>query len=326
MGGGVWLAYVQRLTGYRLGRAYPNRGQTGSFSDAMQSGPFGVPLGVDMRRPWTPGQIIATSTVLFLALTLATSSSALFGRAMVLNENQILYLFSTSAQVIAAIYGLTLTGFIFFRNELGRREMEDDTLVDAVENLKARYFVLLKFISVLVGATLVLSNLAIAIEGGGATTASTIVINAGQSAFLASLAVIVYFIFDVISPHRIEQASRRLQSSIDPARDEDTQPGSFQDFLRTFNEIERILSQDGQGIESSAAAPDTKPYTRRISNTRRAEILLRNERIDKALYDKLRNLITLRNAIIHGADPIVSQAIVRESTIVRDQLREALGE
>jgi hypothetical protein len=61
--------------------------------------------------------------------------------AIELNENQILYLFSTSAQVIAAIYGLTLTGFVFFRSELNRQEFEDETLVDAVESLKRRYFV-----------------------------------------------------------------------------------------------------------------------------------------------------------------------------------------
>jgi hypothetical protein len=57
-------------------------------------------------------------------------SIALSRYAAGLDENQILYLFSISAQVIAAIYGLTLTGFIFLRNELSREEFEDETLVD----------------------------------------------------------------------------------------------------------------------------------------------------------------------------------------------------
>ena len=52
--------------------------------------------------------------VVFLLLTLAAALVARSQLKISLNENQILYLFSTSAQVIAAIYGLTLTGFSFF--------------------------------------------------------------------------------------------------------------------------------------------------------------------------------------------------------------------
>jgi hypothetical protein len=37
-----------------------------------------------------------------------------------LTENQIMYLYSTSAQVLAAVYGLTLTGYIFLRGDLNR--------------------------------------------------------------------------------------------------------------------------------------------------------------------------------------------------------------
>ena len=118
-----------------------------------------------MKKAWSPTAAIGFFVSLFLLLTLSTTAVALSGHALSLNETQILYLFSTSAQVIAAIYGLTLTGFIFFRNELSREEFEDETLADAVENLKARYFVLLVFITVLVTLALLLANLAISYEG-----------------------------------------------------------------------------------------------------------------------------------------------------------------
>lgn len=53
-------------------------------------------------------------------------------------------------------------------------------------------------------------------------------------------------------------------------------------------------------------------------------MLLRNERIDGELFDRIRDLITLRNSIIHGADPVVSQAIVDASFDVLQKLRAAL--
>ena len=37
-----------------------------------------------------------------------------------LSENQALYTFSSESQVIAAIYGLTITGYIFLRNQQDR--------------------------------------------------------------------------------------------------------------------------------------------------------------------------------------------------------------
>lgn len=277
-----------------------------------------------MKRIWSPRMVIGFFVSLFLLLSFGATAAALSGYGVSLNENQILYLFSTSAQVIAAIYGLTLTGFIFFRNELSREESEDDTLADAVENLKARYFVLLVFITVLVTVTLLLANLAISYESSGKAHLTTLIINSGQAAFLTSLFAVAYFIFDVISPKRIERASQTLQSEVDPTLGEMTR-GSLEEFLRNYNQIEILLEKVGRPYEESVPTSSLKGYPRRVSNSRLAEILLRNERIDKTLFIGLRELITLRNSIIHGADPVVSQAMVNASSDVLEKLQLALG-
>lgn len=276
-----------------------------------------------MKSAFSPVAVIGLSILLFLLLTLGATVTALSGHAISLNETQIMYLFSTSAQVIAAIYGLTLTGFIFFRNELSREEFEDATLADAVENLKARYFFLLVFITILVSLTILLANLEICYERSGRAHLNTLIINAGSSAFLTSLIAIAYFIFDVISPKRIERASKTLQSKVDPSVVGQTK-GSLEEFLRNYNEIEMLLENVGKSYQEIVVSAYEKRYPRRLSNSRLAEILLRSERIDKPLFDKLRELIMLRNSIIHGAEPIVSQGIVEVSSGVLQRLRAAL--
>src|ERR1044072_6288048 len=120
-----------------------------------------------MKTALSPTTAIGLAVSLLVLVTLGATAIALSGHAISLNETQIMYLFSTSSQVIAAIYGLTLTGFIFFRNELNREEFDDETLADAVETLKARYFVLLVFITALVTLTLLLLNLEISYERYG---------------------------------------------------------------------------------------------------------------------------------------------------------------
>lgn len=245
------------------------------------------------------------------------------GYGIALNENQVLYLCSTSAQVIAAVYGLTLTGFVFFRNELIREGSEDATLVNAIDYLKTRYFILLLFITGLVGLALLLANLAIAYESSGDRSLGGVIVNAGQSAFVTSLFSVAYFIFDIISPDRIEKASRKLQSELDPTLKEQSK-GSLEEFLRNFNEIESLLAKAGERYQESKWSSNNR-YRRRLSNGRLAEILFRNDQIDQTLFAILRDLIAVRNSIIHGADPVVSASMVESSRIVLQRLHVALG-
>jgi hypothetical protein len=57
-----------------------------------------------------PSYIIIFSLSLLIIGSFITSIIGLKTPLLILNENQILYLYSTSAQVLAGIYGLTLTG------------------------------------------------------------------------------------------------------------------------------------------------------------------------------------------------------------------------
>lgn len=275
-----------------------------------------------MRVKWQPRTLIFAFSGLWLLLSVASSLWGAIDSTLKLNENQILYLFSTSAQVLAGIYGLTLTGFIFFRNELSREEFEDETLADAVESLKGRYFTMLVFITGLVLLTFALSSLVMAKESGEHSLVTTLLMNSGQSAFGTSLLAISYFIFDVTSPKRIEVASRALQKKVDPTKGAPAK-GNLEDFLRNYNQIEKLLSDYESSSSITSSLYSSRPV-RRTSNVRLAEILMRNERISQLLFSKLRDLITLRNSIIHGADPVVSSDIVAASQRVLEELGEAL--
>lgn len=263
-------------------------------------------------------------TLFFLVLLFISSILDSSQLAIKLNENQVLYLFSTTAQVVSAIYGLTLTGFIFFRNELSREEFEDETLAEAVDALKERYFVFLAFITFLVILTVLLSNLAIARESLGDADLNSFIMNTGQSAFITSLFAIAYFVFDVISPRRIEKASRGLQKELDPSISY-LPKGSLEEFLKNYNKIEALLNEKYLPYMQITSIPMERYRERRVSNIRLAEILLRNEQIDSSLFKDLRELITLRNSIIHGAEPIVSQKAVLMSKEVLERLQGSIG-
>lgn len=276
-----------------------------------------------MKHSWTIGKLIWGYLGVLISLSTISSLWGLCAPLSTLNENQILYLFSTSAQVIAAIYGLTLTGFLFFRNELNREAIEDDTLIEAVEQLKSRYFSLLVFITLLVGLTLLLSNAAISYEAHGLASITTILMNTGQSSLIISFIAIAVFVFDVIDPQRIQKASQKLKDEVDPIKEHDLR-GSLENFLTNYNQIESILQDATALYQPWKIGISESRSPRRISNTRLADLLFRSERIDKPLFSHLRELITLRNAIIHGAEPVVSQKIENMSMEVLNKLQTAL--
>lgn len=271
----------------------------------------------------SPFKFIALSLFLFILGSAVTSAFGYFRPLLTLNDTQILYLFSTSAQVLAGIYGLTLTGFIFFRNELSREEFDDESLTEAIESLKLRYFKLLLFITAFSIFTILISNLVISIESDKYWAIRTLFINIGQVSFIVNLLIIAYFIFDVIAPKRIEKASKKLQGVVDPFEIGD-KSGSLEDFLTNFNQIEYILQKYGQAFQTEISGEHI-PSRRRIPNGKLAEIILRAERIDHDLFKEIKRLITLRNSIVHGAEPIVSSKMVNRSREILVELSKALG-
>jgi uncharacterized protein YutE (UPF0331/DUF86 family) len=271
----------------------------------------------------SPSKVITISILLFILCSAISGYIGYINPIWILNENQILYLFSTSAQVLAGVYGLTLTGFIFFRNELSREEFDDDSLTDAVEALKERYFKLLVFITLFSVFTLLISNFVISIESSKNSNMGTFFINVGQASFVINLLVITYFIFDVIAPKRIERASKNLQETFDPVSSTE-EKGSLEEFLTNFNQIEYILQKYGQAFQSEMSGFQPKSR-RRISNVKLAQIILQAERIDNGLFDEIKRLITLRNSIVHGEEPIVSLKMVTASRSILVELSNALG-
>ncbi|PTV62581.1 hypothetical protein [Pseudomonas putida] len=139
-----------------------------------------------MRAHAIPNKVLFWILVIPLLISLICFTKTGWNNAWIeLNENQIMYLYSTSAQVVAAVFGLTLTGYIFFRGELNREAQNDPTLADSVNRLESRYFQQLAMITALVMATILFATLVIAYEGSKDIKRLTLFMNFGQCFFAA---------------------------------------------------------------------------------------------------------------------------------------------
>ena len=100
------------------------------------------------------------SKILVVSVVVATILNAIFFASettiFLLNENQLLYLFSAMAQVIGGVFGLTLTAYVFFVDKFKESTDGDDTLYDAATSILSRYFRTLISLAICTGVIVLL--------------------------------------------------------------------------------------------------------------------------------------------------------------------------
>jgi len=238
-----------------------------------------------------------------------------------LDENQILYLFSSAPQVIAAIYGLIITGYIFLRNELDRK---DDSYEEIVSILKNDYFSSIIGISFVALLSIALCFLVIVDATHLNRRLLDVLINVSVATILTELILIISFVIKILNPKSIEIASDRLRSNT--PINESGEKGSIEDFLTNYNQIENILTKKVTSIIDPEFIDYDNVKKKRIANTKLVYILFNDDRIDSLLKDELINLISFRNSLIHGANLFITKEYVEMSKEILNRLKKSLGE
>ena len=216
---------------------------------------------------------------IWLALTAISVIVYLFKPFFILNENQILYLFSSASQVIAAIFGLIITGYIFLRNELDRKADKDETLEEVILLLKSEYFGSIIGISITTIFSITLCFLVIVY----------FLINISVSTILTTLIIIISFVIRILNPNSIEIASNKLRES--STTDKANESGSLEEFLKNFNQIDYILEKYGTTILYTDVKDYESARRKRVPKTKLVYILYNEGKIDNDLKNNLIQII-----------------------------------
>ncbi len=240
-----------------------------------------------------------------------------------LNENQILYLFSAASQVIAAVFGLIITGYIFLRNELDRKADKDESYEEIVAILKVDYFYSIKTISFVTLISISLCFLVIVNETSSNKSILDILINISVPVILTELILIVSFVIKILNPNSLEIASDKLRART--VLSDSGEKGSIENFLTNYNQIEYILQKYGTAISNPELTDYESVKKKRISNTKLVNILFNDGRIDKVLKDDLIKLISFRNSLIHGRNLFISKQDEEMSKEILERLGNSLN-
>jgi len=257
--------------------------------------------------------------ILFLSWVITIVVIGIFSKHLVifsLNENQIISLYSTSSQIIGGIYGLIITSYIFFRNELDRRSTADESLETIIEYIKKDYFKFIQFISIYVLISIILSLILISYQNNSDSTFVRVLLNTcGFTIFFTFISILI-LILTMVDPKSIEIASDIINKELSDKKN-DTQ-ASIEDFLNYFNKIEEILNYYKKStvfIENGK-----KRTTSYITNKAVLKRLVYDQNIDDRTYLRLWELIKYRNSIIHGSDFYIGNKNINEAKELLDIL------
>ncbi len=297
-----------------------------------------------------------------VALSLIWIVVGVFFPIVNLSENQTLYIFSSIAQVVAGIYGLTLAGYVFLSNQQDRLVDKDDSLVEIVGRIQANQHRLVMFITILSVFSIFASLLTIGMRELENYFVRAVVSNGAISLFISAILWTAYFVADVTRPEKISEESQEMKDEIsgqnrhEPpvavAGDLDisgvqvsTESESFvsdsnnlAEFIRTFNRIDELLetyadinlSNFAQSITTNPTAFSTNTTILRKNNARWTiprivKALAVEGRIDKGFADELAEIIRYRNALVHGQDLSVDKNMLVRVTNAFNRLHPLIG-
>jgi len=215
---------------------------------------------------------------------------------VLLDENQILYIYSTAAQVVAGVFGLTITGFLFLRNELERQRQLDETIGESIEQLRQQYFNLTTFVCIIATLTILACLVTIGVEDSGRSALTVVLLNTTAAIILVTLVAIVYFIVDIINPRRIEEVSNALKRENEEGGGGDQ--GHVGRFLQLCSRMDRHLAHFAQPFVQERSAGQAPP----LSSRRATELLRVNGLIDTETRDHLLRVLRVRNSMLHGSE------------------------
>ena len=222
---------------------------------------------------------------------------------ILLNENRVLYISSTLSQVVATLFGLSITGYVFLDGKLKNDVEEDESLIDIVGDLKAKYKskILSTGILTCLGIFLCIINMCLSANN----FITIFVFNNSLVITFFSIVKIILFVKKIIDPKKIQKESSSGKIQLMEKLEEESESiseknnndkVSIEDFLITYNNIESKISN----LVSSSVRINGK-YNNMHQNLK---ILESGKKIDIKLLEKINILRRYRNYLVHGRDMI----------------------
>ena len=225
---------------------------------------------------------------------------------------------STCSEVVAGLYGITLTGYIFFADRFQNMSKEDESLYDIVQALLIRYNRMAGIISVMTLVCVVFCE-GIVLYGDNTVLPQLLwrfLVDETLLFFFWTFNVILYFVISVLDPQKISRISAQKRDKLSDSRE----TGDLQQFLTDYNAIEaQLMVLMEKLLATSLPIPGRGRRPIAVYNL---ETLRNYSRISFQLWRKLEKLRQYYNLTLHDRNMTVSREMCDLAKEVLEDLKE----
>lgn len=227
---------------------------------------------------------------------------------------------STCSEVIAGLYGITLTGYIFFADRFQDTSQEDESLYDAVQALLLRYNHMAGFIS-LMCLLCIVSGEGIVLYGGNTILpepAYRFWVNETLLLFFWNFNFILYFVISVLDPHKVHRISEQKKAKLSESKT----IGDTEVFLADWQAIEELVYALRTKLQESIRFIPGSSSGKKPEILRTLEMLRNYGRISNSLWQKLNKLRQYYNLTLHDPNAAVTEEMCVLAKEVYEELRK----
>ena len=247
---------------------------------------------------------------------------ALFSFVTPLNENQILYLSSTLAQVAATLFGLSITGYIFLEDKLTKDSEKDETLIDVIEKLKDTFRHILLTGGIITGIALLFCVFNILMAANDIDSNSHLVqyyfIRCSIIFSAASIFSTFRFVYKTIDPKKLKKISQQgvKDTKFGKVAKENKNKNYLQEFLQEYNQLNRDVDAY---IETLLG----ENYERKTAY-KNFYFLKLHEIINDDQFQMLQKIRKFRNYTVHGDTMFVDKPTMDAMNKLSKEIHNAL--
>lgn len=268
---------------------------------------------------------------IFSIIIIAVITSAI-PAIIILTESQILYAFSSSAQVTAGLYGLTLAGYVFYHSNLDSQLDNDNTLEDQIATIKLQSYENQLIIGTLSLSSIFMSISTILIYNQIFLSVNIInfILNFTTILFFVSIYKIIRLSLLVIEPNKIKNVSNKLKEEIENSylftnyldNHNDTTL-NLSDFFIPYGKLLNLMKKYVHELCTENKTMDSNKITQNNSIIELAKILNENGIISNKDIELINMFRKYRNALAHGGGPeTISENEIKVGTNIAKLLNE----
>lgn len=227
------------------------------------------------------------------------------------DQTQMSTLFTTTAQIVGGLYGLTLTAYVFFVDKFRDSTKDDETLYDATNAVLSNLFAGLISISILCEVIIVTSLFGIA-NLSRLSSVEYWLINENVLIFVLEIVAILFFGVQLLDPKKLDKELNRMKRADDKKNSTQNAPAKKEnvaEFFELYNKLEADILSIAQHyvpvdfLKGRAGKPG---IIRGLQILNESQIINNNVRV---LIDDLRKY---RNSVAHGLECSVTDSRLEE--------------